>query len=268
MIGQDGITTHGDLHRGYAVHTPDAPPGEGPGFAPIVPMPPVTQTGACCNSGDCSIDTQSHCESGGGNYLGNGTPCDGVDCTQGACCDSDDFSCFLDTSECEGYGPPFSYLGDGTVCDPNPCGSPCGCGWLHNGVWYLTKEVHLVGSLDCTDSGEEHSSTDITTSATYSQPGCVLTTFCSGGSDTHNCPEFGDVHFGWVSCAFDGGCGWSHGTCITNDTFYCTHCGTSHSGGCPGGVLIDQTDDCHSHEDNGICTIDITVTVTYSNPCV
>lgn len=77
--------------------------------------------GACCVDGECSITTAAACEEAGGNYLGDGTTCDGVDCTQGACCDGED--CTITTEEeCTG-----TYQGDGTTCDPNPC-PPFDCG--------------------------------------------------------------------------------------------------------------------------------------------
>jgi hypothetical protein len=76
--------------------------------------------GACCVGGSCSITTEAECS---GNYLGDGSDCLGVDCTQGACCymDGTTPACFVDAeSTCEGFG---IYQGDGTTCEDADCGS-------------------------------------------------------------------------------------------------------------------------------------------------
>src|SRR5882724_680207 len=62
--------------------------------------------GACCVDGVCSITTEEDCT---GHYLGDGTTCTDIDCTQGACCDDGD--CSITTEEeCTG-----TYQGDGTT---------------------------------------------------------------------------------------------------------------------------------------------------------
>ncbi len=78
--------------------------------------------GACCIDGECSITTEAGCS---GNYLGDGSTCDGVDCTMGACC-FDPF-CEIDTeSDCFDSGGV--YQGDGSTCTPlNPCAPSGAC---------------------------------------------------------------------------------------------------------------------------------------------
>ncbi|MCZ6816290.1 MAG: hypothetical protein O7F76_06265, partial [Planctomycetota bacterium] len=46
----------------------------------------VAQTGACCNAGNCTEESEGTCTSGGGYYAGDGTDCVGTDCTVEACC--------------------------------------------------------------------------------------------------------------------------------------------------------------------------------------
>lgn len=78
--------------------------------------------GACCIDGVCSIASMADCIEGGGNFLGNGTTCDDVDCTQGACCHTDgtctDGAPFLCSS-------PSVYKGDGTTCAMGLCIGAC-----------------------------------------------------------------------------------------------------------------------------------------------
>ncbi len=111
------MTIEGSIRHGYACNCPTCPeddPNSECGGGPVTP------TGACCfDDGTCSVTTQTICESSGGSYQGDGTPCDPNPCPQptGACC-SDDGICSITTFEdCTG-----AYLGDGTSCEPNPCG--------------------------------------------------------------------------------------------------------------------------------------------------
>jgi hypothetical protein len=79
------------------------------------PPPP---TGACCAAdGTCSITTGPNC---GGQYLGDGSTCDGNPCAlTGACC-APDLTCTITTqADCQG-----TYMGDGTVCESNTCVVP------------------------------------------------------------------------------------------------------------------------------------------------
>lgn len=237
----------------------------------------IIPTGACCtDDGDCSITTSALCDISGGHYQGHNTTCDDVDCTNGgcgttgACCVG--FDCSIECPQ-DCFNSGGNYRGDDTTCDPNPCSitpPPCcnTCGFLHNGIHYLTKEVSLSSNTDCHAFGQDQtSSASITTIQTINTADCSLTVICFGGADTHNCPEFGDVHFSWSNCGFSGDCGWSgNSPCETNNPLHTIYCDGG-SGGCPAGVLGDQTDDCTSHLDNGICLIDVSVTVTYSNPC-
>ncbi len=145
-------------------------------------------TGACCIDGECSILSETDCTDGGGNYLGDDSVCEGVDCTQGACCSSDDGSCFLDTSECADYGPPYSYQGDGTVCDPNPCPLPCcfaafdGSGRMFGTITYeLTgySDSFLTCSTSASGTNTENciGGCDCSGSMTRTGPGACESTF-------------------------------------------------------------------------------------------
>ncbi len=58
---------------------------------------PSALTGACCRSGVCTIETQASCEADGGDYQGDGTPCDPNPCP--------DFSVCTDLPP-DGPGPP------------------------------------------------------------------------------------------------------------------------------------------------------------------
>lgn len=160
------------------------------GFGSMISVNPQRsgKTGACCIDGECSITTRSDCNDSGGNYLGDDTTCDDVDCTVGPCCV--DGECSLTTEEeCTGhflgYGetcdgvdctqgaccaPDGSctvttledctddYQGDGTDCEPNPCTTPgpCVCGGFLNpedGLYYKRKIYNNTVTADCPDAG-------------------------------------------------------------------------------------------------------------------
>jgi hypothetical protein len=81
-------------------------------------------TGACCSSGVCSVESHDACNAAGGNYLGDGMTCGGVDCSDGGCCLSG--SCSVETfSACFASGG--SYLGDGTTCGSVDCSDGACC---------------------------------------------------------------------------------------------------------------------------------------------
>ncbi len=50
---------------------------------------PCAPTGACCNSGVCSIEAETNCTDSSGIYQGDGAVCDPGLCTLGACCQLD-----------------------------------------------------------------------------------------------------------------------------------------------------------------------------------
>ncbi len=81
--------------------------------------------GACCIDGVCSILSAADCASGGGNYLGDGSICGGVDCTIGACCDQGGVCDDITEAECNPINHHF--FGYGTKCadDPCPIGACC-----------------------------------------------------------------------------------------------------------------------------------------------
>ena len=95
------------------------------------PPPPV---GACCHGADCTIDTQMSCETGGGTYMGDDSPCTPNPCT-GACCFDFDVVCIDDFArdECLAQGGRYTA---GTLCaniDP-PCGTGACCYTDPNGM--------------------------------------------------------------------------------------------------------------------------------------
>ncbi len=98
------------------------------GMGTVINFPDQTPSalgmGACCTDGECSILSESDCVDGGGNYLGNGSTCDDVDCTLGACCAADGSCTETNEEDCTTAGGTFQ--GYGTDCDPNPCPQPTG----------------------------------------------------------------------------------------------------------------------------------------------
>ncbi len=256
MIGQDGITTHGDLHRGYAVHTPDTSGGVGStGPTGSTGFPPVTPTGACCDAmGNCTIDTQSHCESGGGDYQGDGTPCDPNPCPPtGACCVGSDCSI---TTEADCMG---TYQGDGTPCDPNPCVLPdCPCSFTdanlpgryfmrrdRNGFLNLSEAICFDGSAETnnqtfTGAYEEYDSDCNLTSVNGNRH--VVHRICNGTVFTSDLPYNFSTSLGCGFCAVTTSSTTVSGTTVT------TICHSDNTSG----------DDCHQvGEDN----------IAYSEEC-
>ena len=79
----------------------------------------LTGEGACCIDGECFVHTPGDCDTLGGEYQGDGVPCDAHTCDpSGVCCHSS--NCSITTLfACETTGGV--YLGDGGSCDPNPC---------------------------------------------------------------------------------------------------------------------------------------------------
>lgn len=86
----------------------------------VLPGDPL---GACCFGGppyDCIQLTEADCSQQGGQYLGDGLPCDSDTCwpaLDGACCFSDESCLELTYHECWDQGGTFV---DGS-CTPNPC---------------------------------------------------------------------------------------------------------------------------------------------------
>ncbi len=112
--------------------------------------PSAPQMGGCCVDGDCSITTESDCSDAGGNYLGNSSTCDDVDCTQGACCKDGD--CSITTSEdCDG-----TYQGDGTTCDDVDCGEAT------SGACCIDDDCSILSPAGCSDAGGVYQGDDIT----------------------------------------------------------------------------------------------------------
>lgn len=225
ILGQDGITTHGSLHQGYAIDTssvaPVVPIGfTGPGFPPppppFPPPPPIPSSGACCLSdGNCVVLPSYLCMNEGGIYHGAGTNCSTVDCptAMGACC-ADDGSCSI-TIETECVG---TYQGDGTVCDPNPCSLKGACcpSLIHSPCIFVT-------SAECAANGGH-----------YFGDGTSCSIFdCSKFPCTRGCTDFGSP----------GGClvhhGLSSGCAIGYECYPVGSCSDCGSIACAGGYTGD-----------------------------
>src|SRR5215469_5170840 len=97
--------------------------------------------GACCHpDGTCTIETPETCTD---FYLGDGTTCEGVDCTHtGACCHPDNTCSITSEDGCEG-----SYQGDGTTCEGVDCSHMGAC--CHGGECTIeTSDVcTLIGGV-------------------------------------------------------------------------------------------------------------------------
>ncbi len=113
-------------------------------------------TGACCIDGECSILSESDCTDGGGNYLGDGSVCEGVDCTQGACCFDTSCSDYPDQETCEGDGG--IWKGAGNLCeDGNPCNAPTGACCYEDGSCAIVNEANCTGHYQGDDTTCEES---------------------------------------------------------------------------------------------------------------
>lgn len=116
--------------------------------------------GACCIGGVCSILSESDCVSGGGNFLGHGTSCAGVDCTVGACCyvTTGAPTCDLRTeADCATIGIVLTgsqFWGLGTTCAEHPCCSCAGFVEFVGLVAYVWSTVtySVTGGTTCTET--------------------------------------------------------------------------------------------------------------------
>src|SRR5215471_3222865 len=116
--------------------------------------PPSGVTGACCHGGLCSITTEAACP---GNYMGNGTTCDDVDCAHGACCHADG-SCTNETADScdgtfQGYGllcgsPGIDCTARGACCVNGGCLDLTQTQCIADGGAYAGNGVSCV-SVDC-----------------------------------------------------------------------------------------------------------------------
>ncbi len=94
------------------------------GDAPDEPSPDSQQAGICCVDQMCGLMSLSACT---GTVFLDRDDCNGVDCTQGACCDMLLDTCELQRKdECD--DDPFgSYAGDGTTCEQADCTNGACC---------------------------------------------------------------------------------------------------------------------------------------------
>jgi hypothetical protein len=209
--------------------------------------PPPPATGACCLDGGCSILSSADCIAAGGNYFGDGVPCDAVDCTLGACCDGGD--CSLTTAEgCAG-----DFQGYGTVCDPNPCSlPPCNeCDYAEFGTpsdpprFYRNYSRIRIGTYNF-----DNVTTDVQYTMTVNEDlekHKELDEFgnCVEITDTDNASSTLLIIAGGVTVTdcnhpFDTDC-WTDTVPVCGDPDTCI-------GGGGGGVIVDSGD--HQHEYN------------------
>lgn len=153
------------------------------------------RTGACCVDGVCSITTEADCP---GNYLGDGTICEGVDCTQGGCCV--DGVCSITTeAECTGH-----YLGDGSTCDAVDCTQGACCA--------IDGTCSVANSGDCAVSGGQYQGDG----TTCGDVDCSKGACCVGGVCSQQTAE---------SCSGLGGTFLAYGVpCVPNPCQECV-CG-------------------------------------------
>ncbi len=140
--------------------------------------------GACCTDGVCAILSADDCSTGGGNYLGDGSTCDGVDCTMGACCDSGDCS-VTDEADCFA-----DFQGDGTVCDPNPCPLFC-CfpAFDGSGRMFSTVTVDLSGYSDSIHGGGTDCDSTESATGVHTCSGCQTCTGSAHQTGDSTCDE-------------------------------------------------------------------------------
>lgn len=155
--------------------------------------------GACCGpDGICYITSRFTCEGDGGEYKGDGTNCEGRDCS-GACC-HDDGSCTdgVNITECVESGG--TWQGSETNCDSPEVNCSCVC--------------PSTVTINCT-----------LTAGSYTDPisGCVIhfagTSFtavltivtCAGGCFCTTFPSFDDLVSMDCDCSGPGGCNNSSG---------------------------------------------------------
>jgi len=122
-------------------------------------------SGACCAGGSCSIETAVDCSAAGGDYLGDGSTCTGVDCAHGACCAG--LACSITTEAgCVG-----DYHGDGSTCAGVDCAQGACCA---GGSCSITTEAGCAG--DYHGDGTTCVGVDCTHGACCSGGACSITT--------------------------------------------------------------------------------------------
>ena len=104
-------------------------------------------TGGCCTGGSCvEAQSQCSCETGGGDFLGDGSDCSTNPCLLGACCDADGGCTITNEAFCDiGYGT-FN-LAASCSDIPDPCVQPIGaCCNLITGVCTSVAEEDCAGN--------------------------------------------------------------------------------------------------------------------------
>ena len=106
-------------------------------------LPP--SPGACCvPDGGCFEVLEEVCADNGGSFAGSGVPCDGVDCTIGACCFLKEF-CYwecqqLSEDDCTAEYAA-TWYGPGSKCEDIDCPDPCYGACCVDGGCVLTIEA-------------------------------------------------------------------------------------------------------------------------------
>lgn len=116
--------------------------------------------GACClPDGSCEYVPEEFCtQAYGGDYLGDGIPCEPNPCPPaGACCLQDGTCVVVTEATCIATYSGI-YQGDGIGCDPNPCGPVGACCNIEDGFncqvapegWCLQRGgTYLGDGTDC-----------------------------------------------------------------------------------------------------------------------
>lgn len=281
----------GSFQRGYQIREGEGAAAEGGGVSGPPILPPPTPTGACCDDeGNCTIQTETHCNSLGRDYQGDSVPCSPNPCPPpppptGACCREE--VCTIETQEsCEADGG--LYQGDGTPCEPNPCELPvCSCGFAAfdgSGRRFLTRTWTANHSEHWEDDDEVCGSThcDLTASSTrtdaFNLETCESTTNCTG-SYTFDAVVYDGVPVPihdegeWCLNNEVSGCGICAGSCPTSASGL--GCGSSGCS-CSATSLSCSSSDSTENECNcaggrpttvtGNCSFSLTVTL--SNECI
>lgn len=177
------------------------------------PGPPTPATGACCRGTDCTIETQASCESDGGVYQGDGTPCDPNPCSTGACCTDGICTDGVTRDDCEGGGG--LYLGNGSTCEPVDC-TCCPILARFNTITFSGQVIGCDGGI--IDLPE------VSWTRASSGPGCSLSvgqfatdSNCGCQFQAKNCFPFVEVDQLFIDNT--GGC--PYGGCLLSAEFFC-----------------------------------------------
>ncbi len=181
--------------------------------------------GACCNDGTCSIETETVCvDDLGGEYIGDGIPCDSDLCTLGACCDADNVCTIEREVNCTNQGG--AYVGDNVPCEPNPCITGACC---------IDGACSVLHETTCLDQGGEYIGDDVPCDPDLCTTGaCCIGDICSILREA-TCADQGGEYIGDdVPCTPDpcttGACCIGE-TCLIETPMVCAASGGTYMGG-------------------------------------